>query len=196
MLRASTTLLAGALLLYTTAALAGEPQRLDWREVSFRSALSLLYLIVFGSLITYGAYMWLLERCSPTLVATHTYVNPIVAVILGTALGEEPLSMLTVVAGTLILLAVLLIRGGSGPAPAREQQVTTIQHEAEEGRTRERQRGDGVGPAGRHVDAGQFRDEQLGVGRRIQVPESSAHVPMPVGAGTVAPAVPRPEEEP
>ena len=196
MLRASTTLLAGAALLYTTATLAGEPQRLDWREVSFRSATSLLYLIVFGSLITYGAYMWLLERCSPTLVATHTYVNPVVAVVLGTALGEESLSTRIVLAGTLILIAVLLIRGASGATSPDDQKVATVQHHAQERRGREGERGDRVGASGSHVDARQLGHQQLGVRRRVQEPKSGPHEPMPVSTRAITPPVPRAEHEP
>jgi len=109
LLRTATTLLCGAVLLLATAVAVGEPAQLSAASVSIRSILSLAYLIVFGSLIAYTAYVWLLERCSPTLVATHTYVNPVVAVVLGWSVGDGPFASSVVVSGVLIVLAIALV---------------------------------------------------------------------------------------
>jgi drug/metabolite transporter (DMT)-like permease len=68
--RTATTLLSGAVLLLTASLATGEAARLDLRAISARSLVGLGYLIVFGSLVAFSAYIWLLERCSATLVAT------------------------------------------------------------------------------------------------------------------------------
>jgi drug/metabolite transporter (DMT)-like permease len=111
--RAATTLLCGAALLLTASVLAGEMGRLELRAISGRSLLGLGYLIVFGSVLAFSAYTWLLERCSATLVATHTYVNPVIAVLLGWLFAGEPLTMRIVLATGLILSAVLLLKSES-----------------------------------------------------------------------------------
>jgi drug/metabolite transporter (DMT)-like permease len=77
-----------------------------------RSIFGLGYLITFGSVIAFTAYTWLLQRVPPALVATHTYANPVVAVILGWLLAHEPLSMRVVMASLAILGAIVLIRRG------------------------------------------------------------------------------------
>ena len=124
-LRAGTTLLAGAALLLAASALAGEPAALAAARPSARALASLGYLIVFGSLVTYTAYLWLLERCSPTLVATHTYANPAVAVFLGWAAAGEPVTLRLLAAGALILLAILLVGAGERGADRREAVTDT-----------------------------------------------------------------------
>ncbi len=77
-----------------------------------RSLLGLAYLIVFGSVLAFTAYTWLLQRCSPTLVATHTFVNPLVAVLAGWLWASEPLTVRIVIATTVILGAIALIQRG------------------------------------------------------------------------------------
>ena len=111
--RASTTLLCGAALLLTASVATGELGRVDLDAVSGRSLLGLAYLIVFGSVVAFSAYTWLLERCSATLVATHTYVNPVIAVLLGWLFAGEPLTMRIALATGLILSAVLLLKSES-----------------------------------------------------------------------------------
>lgn len=68
---------------------------------------------MFGSIVAFTTYNWLLEHYSPTLVATHTYVNPVVAVLLGWAYGGEALTMRVGVAATLVVLAVVLVDRGT-----------------------------------------------------------------------------------
>jgi len=72
----------------------------------------LAYLIVFGSIVAFTSYTWLLQRCPPALVATHTYANPVVAVFLGWLLASEPLTLRVALASIAILGAILLIRRG------------------------------------------------------------------------------------
>ena len=80
--------------------------------VSARSILGLLYLIFFGSVVAFTAYTWLLQHIAPTLVSTHTFVNPVVAVLLGWLLAGEALTLRLVMATIAILGAIVLIRKG------------------------------------------------------------------------------------
>jgi len=111
--RASTTLLCGATLLLTASAVTGELARVDLRAISGASLLGLAYLIICGSVVAFSAYTWLLERCSATLVATHTYVNPLIAVALGWLFAGEPLTVRIALATGLIVSAVLLLKAES-----------------------------------------------------------------------------------
>jgi drug/metabolite transporter (DMT)-like permease len=94
--------------------------RLD--HVSARSAGGLAYLIVFGTVVTFSAYVWLLRVVSPSRVATYAFVNPAVAVILGWGLAGESLSVGAVLASVVILVAVAVAvseRDRAPVAPAR-----------------------------------------------------------------------------
>jgi drug/metabolite transporter (DMT)-like permease len=87
----------------------GEGARLDLAAVSARSALSLAYLVVFGSIVGFTAYIWLLKMCAPSRVATYAFVNPVVAVLLGWAFAGEPFGARTALATTVIVAAVAII---------------------------------------------------------------------------------------
>jgi drug/metabolite transporter (DMT)-like permease len=121
----------GALLLLTGAAL-GEGADFSPAGVSLRSGLAWAYLVTFGSLVGYTAYIWLLGNVSAAKVATYAYVNPVVAVFLGWALAGEPVSTRTMTAAAVIIGAVALITigrsrapaGGEGPAPVRGGEPT------------------------------------------------------------------------
>jgi drug/metabolite transporter (DMT)-like permease len=107
------SLVSGGAMLLLSSALFGEWGRVSWVAISPRSLWALAYLIVFGSIVAFTAYNWLLERYSPTLVATHTYVNPVVAVLLGWRLAGERVTLSMGVAAAMILAAILLVeRGG------------------------------------------------------------------------------------
>ena len=107
------SLVSGGAMLLIASALFGEWGRASWASISPRSLWALTYLIVFGSIVAFTAYNWLLERYSPTLVATHTYVNPAVAVLLGWWLAGERVTLSMGVAAAMILAAILLVeRGG------------------------------------------------------------------------------------
>src|SRR5262249_40087403 len=86
---AAMSLLAGAAMLLLGGVVTGEAARIDLAAVLLKSLLALGYLAVAGSLLAYSVYFWLLDRVPPTLVATHTYVNPVVALILGWAIAGE-----------------------------------------------------------------------------------------------------------
>jgi drug/metabolite transporter (DMT)-like permease len=112
----------GAVMLLAAAAITGEFHATHLASISMKSLLGLAYLIVFGSVIAFTAYTWLLQRCPPALVATHTYANPVVAVFLGWLLDSEPLTMRVLLASVAILGAIVLIRRGESDAAARPSQ--------------------------------------------------------------------------
>jgi drug/metabolite transporter (DMT)-like permease len=87
----------------------GELRGFDAAAVSLRAWLSLLYLIVPGSIIAFTAYVWLIHRESPTKVGTYAYVNPVVAVLLGYFLANEALDLRTVLGTLCVLVSVVLI---------------------------------------------------------------------------------------
>jgi drug/metabolite transporter (DMT)-like permease len=87
----------------------GEFGRLHVADLSRTSILALIYLIIFGSLVGFSAYVWLLRAAPLSLVSTYAYVNPVVAVILGAIFIGEAITLRTVVAGGIILAAVALI---------------------------------------------------------------------------------------
>ena len=100
---------AGGLLLLVAGTALGEWARVDPGTMSARSLLALAYLIVFGSLIAFAAYVYLLRYQSPARVGSYAYVNPVVAVFLGWALADEPVTLRTAIAAAIILTGVVLI---------------------------------------------------------------------------------------
>lgn len=102
-------MIAGGALLLVAGLLRGEWATLDVSRFSAASLLALAYLTVFGSLVGFTAYVWLLGVTTPTRVGTYAYVNPVVAVLLGWAAAGERLGAATFVAMGLILSAVVLI---------------------------------------------------------------------------------------
>jgi drug/metabolite transporter (DMT)-like permease len=112
----------GAAMLLIAAGVTGEFHATLWTSITLRSIFGLGYLITFGSVVAFTAYTWLLQRVPPALVATHTYANPVVAVILGWLLAREALTMRVVLASVAILGAIVLIRRG-------ERAVAVMAHE-------------------------------------------------------------------
>jgi drug/metabolite transporter (DMT)-like permease len=112
LLLSALSLLAGSALLLSAGTILGEYRGFHLQNVPLRAWLGLAYLIVFGSVIAFTAYNWLLEHYSPTLVATHTYVNPIVGVLLGWWLAHERVSVNVLVSGAMVICAVFLVDRG------------------------------------------------------------------------------------
>lgn len=104
----------GALLLLAGAA-RGELSGLDPSAFTGRSLAAFAYLVVFGSLVGFTAYIWLLGVSTPARVSTYAYVNPVVAVFLGWALAGEPLTARVLVAAAVIVAAVAVITTGKRP---------------------------------------------------------------------------------
>jgi drug/metabolite transporter (DMT)-like permease len=101
-------MLAGGAALMLAAIVLGEWSSFELVAVSGRSALALVYLTVIGS-IAFVAYVWLLRVAPTPLVATYAYVNPLVAVLLGYFLAQEPMTLRTLLAAALIIGSVVLV---------------------------------------------------------------------------------------
>ncbi len=110
--RAALPMLCGGMMLILAAVITGEFGALRWQAVSPKSMLGLAYLISFGSILAFAAYTWLLQRVSPTLVATHSFVNPLVAVLVGWWWAAEPLSWRVLAATAVIFAAIVLVQRG------------------------------------------------------------------------------------
>lgn len=105
-------LLGGGLVLLAVGVAVGEPGRFDPEAVTTASLISLAFLIVFGSLVAFTAYIWLLNHVAVTTLATYAYVNPVVAVALGIAFRGETLTPRSLLAAALILGAVVAMVSG------------------------------------------------------------------------------------
>ena len=101
--------LCGGTMLCLFAALSGETHNFHFAQVSARSWLGLLYLIIFGSALGFSAYVYILKHSTAAHVATYAFVNPVVALFLGWFLAGEPLSLRTILASAIILTAVILV---------------------------------------------------------------------------------------
>lgn len=118
-------MLMGGALQLGAGSLLGEWSKLNLSGVSLHSLFSLVYLILFGSLVGFTAYIWLLRVSTPALVSTYAYVNPVVAVLLGAALAGEELTSRTLLAAVIILAGVALITT-YGIHPDREGKAFTL----------------------------------------------------------------------
>lgn len=127
MARAGMPEIVGSVILMALAGITGEFSRFHVAAVTPRAWWSLAYLITFGSILTFTAYTWLLDHVSPTLVSTHTYVNPVIAVFVGWLWAGELVNSRVIAAGALTLLAVFLISRGT----RKTQQAETMAEETE-----------------------------------------------------------------
>jgi drug/metabolite transporter (DMT)-like permease len=114
-------MVAAACAMAVVALLLGEWRSFSVSDISLRSALSVVYLVVAGSIIGYTAYIYLLGAVSAAKAATYAYVNPIIAVLLGWAFANEPIGARTLIAAAVILGGVAIITlNQSGHAPTGE----------------------------------------------------------------------------
>lgn len=102
-------MLAGAAVTGVESLLINEPAGFNPAAVSMESIIAVVYLILFGSMLAYTAYSWLLRNAPLSLVGTYAYVNPVVAVGLGTIFLHEAISVRTIIASAVILAAVAII---------------------------------------------------------------------------------------
>lgn len=107
-------MLCGGVLMVIAGVLTGDGARLDIAAITPLSWAALIYLAVFGSIIAFSAYVWLLGVTTPARVATYAYVNPVVAVILGVLFAGEILEPRTLIAAPVIIAAVVMITSYSG----------------------------------------------------------------------------------
>lgn len=106
---AAQQMICGGLLLLLVGLCAGEAGNFDPAKITSLSLGAFAYLVLIGAIVGYTAYFWLLRNCDPAKVATYAYVNPVVAVLLGTMFAHEILTMRTVLAAVLIIGSVALI---------------------------------------------------------------------------------------
>lgn len=102
------------------ASLRGEWTQIQWASIPVSAWLALFYLVIFGSMVAYLSFIWLLSVKPPALVSTHTYINPVVAVIFGWLIAAEFISGWQLVGLSIILFGVLLTNLGSYKIPKRK----------------------------------------------------------------------------
>jgi drug/metabolite transporter (DMT)-like permease len=124
-LTAGMQMFSGGMVLLLVSLLAGEWSSFHISEVSNNSWLGLLYLIVFGSLIAFTAYSWLLKNVPPAMVATYAYVNPIIAVFLGWLIAGESFTGQMLIAAGVIVGSVALITSNSENKETPELEIET-----------------------------------------------------------------------
>jgi drug/metabolite transporter (DMT)-like permease len=107
-------MLAGGVLLLLVSLITGDWTRFDPSGISRQSLVSFLYLVLFGSLVAFTAYAWLLQLTTPGKVATSSYVNPMVAMVLGWAFAGETVTLRSLAASLVIVASVALIITGRG----------------------------------------------------------------------------------
>ena len=112
-------MLAGGAAFLVVSALTAELRHFDVHAVATSSIVGLLYLVTFGSLAGFTAYIYLLGATTPAKVSTYAYVNPVVAVILGWAIAGEPFTARTALAAAVILAGVAIITLANVPSVAK-----------------------------------------------------------------------------
>lgn len=99
----------GAVGLLILGTITGEWSRLDLSTISTQSLLGMVYLIIFGSWVGFASYIWLLRVAPTMLVSTYAYVNPLIAIFLGSWLADETLTPRVLIAAMIIIGSVVLI---------------------------------------------------------------------------------------
>jgi drug/metabolite transporter (DMT)-like permease len=115
-------MLAGAAALLVLSAASGELGRVHLERVSWQSLVALAYLVVFGSLLAFSSYVWLLRHTRAAVAGTYAYVNPAVAVLLGWGFLGEAITTRVIVGGAVIILAVVLVLS----APALRRPIESV----------------------------------------------------------------------
>jgi drug/metabolite transporter (DMT)-like permease len=108
-LAAGQQMLCGGALLILAGVVFGEYRGFDPRRITWLSASAFVYLVVIGALVGFPAYIFLLRHCDPAKVATYAYINPVVAVLLGTAFAGERLTPRTLLGAGLIIGSVAVV---------------------------------------------------------------------------------------
>jgi len=108
-LSAAMQMIGGGVLLLLVGFSAGEGRQLHLHSLTLLSVLSLAYLIVFGSIVAFTVYTWLVPLSSPSMLSTYAYVNPVIAVLLGWTVAHEALGLRTILATMVIVGGVILV---------------------------------------------------------------------------------------
>lgn len=109
LMAAGMQMFSGGALLFLLAAGTGDVQRLNFANASWTSIGAFFYLLLFGSLVGFTAYSWLLNNVTPARAATYAYVNPVVAVLLGWLIAGEPLTSQMLISAAVIIGSVIII---------------------------------------------------------------------------------------
>jgi drug/metabolite transporter (DMT)-like permease len=118
-------MLVGGIALLIVGVLVGEMGLVQPENFSFESLVSLAYLIVFGSVLAYTAYTWPLQHASVSRVATYAFVNPVVAIVLGTVLLNEEINVTMVIGAAMIVLAVAVVVRTESQSSHKATEVAT-----------------------------------------------------------------------
>jgi drug/metabolite transporter (DMT)-like permease len=116
-------MLCGGVGLYIVGTLTGEWKTVQFAAIAPSSWIGLAYLIVFGSMMGYVAYSWLLRHAPISLVSTYAYVNPVVAILLGAWIGHEVLNARTIIAALVIISSVILINSSKQSKIVQEDET-------------------------------------------------------------------------
>jgi len=124
LMTAAQQMIAGGVILLLAGLGTGEAASFDASKISTRSALAFVYLTLVGSLAGFTAYAWLLKATTPARASTYAYVNPVIAVFLGWALGGETLTGRMIVAAAVIVAGVVVITTRRSPTSPKLMEVT------------------------------------------------------------------------
>jgi drug/metabolite transporter (DMT)-like permease len=131
-LSAAMQMICGGVLLLLVGLAAGEGGRIHSHSLTLVSLLSLGYLILFGSIVAFTVYTWLVPVSSPSMLSTYAYVNPVIAVVLGWAVAHEALGGRTIMATVVIVTGVILVGARRKPAAdAHKEQPVQLRRTAE-----------------------------------------------------------------
>lgn len=119
-------LAAGGIAVLALSLVTGELAGWSPAVITARGATSVLFLVIAGTVLGFGAYTWLLRVTTPAAVGTYAFVNPVVALALAWAVGDEPFSIRTIVSGIIVLGAVLLIWKSSPGQPTVVRVAATM----------------------------------------------------------------------
>jgi drug/metabolite transporter (DMT)-like permease len=120
LLAAGMQMTAGSISLLLVGLIRGEWSRFDPSAVSTASIVGLVYLIIFGSLVGFTAYSWLLKNARPSMVATYAYVNPVIAVLLGWLIAGEAMTGMMLIGAGVVVGSVVLITSQNMSEPETE----------------------------------------------------------------------------
>lgn len=123
-------MIAGALLSLAVGFAIGEQHRLSFAAITSTSLIAIAYLVVAGALVGFSAYLWLMRVSTPSRVATHAYVNPVVAVLLGWVVLGETVTVRTGIAMAVIVMAVVLIVSGARRKPLTGSDIASPEERA------------------------------------------------------------------
>jgi drug/metabolite transporter (DMT)-like permease len=129
-LAAGMQMLSGGLILMLMSLVTGEWSTFDVAAVSTNSLLALVYLIVFGAIVAYTAYNWLLQNTSPSVLSTYAYVNPAIAVMLGWGIAGETLTSQMMIGAAVIVGSIALMTAKKGAKPKENNPGSKVDRRA------------------------------------------------------------------